>query len=97
MNAILSVLILLINLYLFALIVHIAIEYLVRFGITSYSNQIVAQIRTVTSALIEPALDRIRRFLPHFNGIDFSPLVLFLILYFVRALIQLDIMPGVGG
>lgn len=41
----------------------------------------------ITSALTEPLLSPIRRVLPSFGGLDFSPMVLLLGLRFVRNLL----------
>jgi len=40
-------------------------------------------VNNVLYAATEPVLQRIRRFLPTFSGLDLSPLVLILILMFI--------------
>ena len=54
------------------------------------SNPIVRFLRLVT----EPVLRPIRAFLPNFGGIDVSPIILILVLLFLRRLILYDIAPN---
>ena len=42
----------------------------------------------VTFKLTDPLLNPIRRFLPNIAGLDFSPIILFLILGFLRNLLR---------
>ncbi len=44
--------------------------------------------------ITEPALRPIRRLLPNMGGIDLSPVVLILGLYFLRVLLLRDILPA---
>jgi YggT family protein len=53
---------------------------LVGFNVVNPRNQVVAAIWRVTSAMCEPVLRRIRRYIPAFGGIDFSPIVLIVVL-----------------
>jgi YggT family protein len=45
--------------------------------------------------ITEPVLRTIRNFLPNLGGIDISPVVLFLIIIFIRYVIALYILPNV--
>jgi YggT family protein len=45
--------------------------------------------------ITEPVLRPIRNFLPNLGGIDISPVVLFLIIIFIRYVIALYILPNV--
>jgi YggT family protein len=45
--------------------------------------------------ITEPVLRPIRNLLPNLGGIDVSPVVLFLIIIFIRYVIQLYILPNV--
>ena len=51
------------------------------------SNQFVYTIGNVLYRLTEPALRPIRRFMPNLGGIDLSPIVLLLLIFFLRNLI----------
>ena len=51
------------------------------------SNRAVYMIVDVLYKLTEPALRPIRRLLPNLGGLDLSPMVLILLLWFIRDLI----------
>jgi YggT family protein len=50
-------------------------------------NQAVAMIADALYRLTEPALAPIRRILPNFGGLDLSPVVLILLLWFAQSLL----------
>ncbi len=85
-----SILILLdnvINLYIWVLIIHVVISWLVAFNILNTGNRFVYAVLDVSYRLTNPALSYIRRFLPNFGAVDISPIVLILGLMFLRNLI----------
>jgi YggT family protein len=66
------------------LIVNIIMSWLISFGVVNTHNQLVAALWRMTSSLVEPFLSPIRRVLPPLGGLDLSPLVLILVIIFVR-------------
>jgi YggT family protein len=50
----------------------------------------------VLNQLTEPVLRPIRRMLPNFSGLDLSPLVAFLIIFFIQSIIGYYIYPAVA-
>ena len=56
---------------------------------------VVAQVADFLDRVTEPALRPIRRILPNLGGIDVSPIILILLLYFLRNLI-FEIFGSVG-
>jgi len=91
----LSVLYAALDLYWWAIIISVVLSWLVAFNVINTRNRFVHMIGSALHAITEPALYRIRRFLPAMSGIDFSPIVLLLIVYFfqqfiVQLLIQLQ-------
>jgi YggT family protein len=50
-------------------------------------NHTVFMIADTLNRITEPMLRPIRKHLPYFNGIDLSPLVLLIIIYFIRIVI----------
>ena len=83
--------------YSYVLIVAVVMSWLVGFNVVNPRNRFVYAVMDVTYRLTEPALAPIRRIMPDLGGLDLSPLVLFLALYYVpRALFQiyLSIAPG---
>ncbi len=76
-----------INLYIWVLIIHVIISWLVAFNILNTSNRFVYSLLDVSHRLTSPPLDYIRRFLPNLGSIDISPVVLILGLMFLRNLV----------
>ncbi len=72
------------SLYSYVLIAMIVMSLLISFGVVSTSNPNVRQMSQLLAQLTDPLLNPIRRFLPEMGGLDFSPMVLFIILRFVQ-------------
>ncbi len=77
-----------IELYTWCLIIVVAMSWLTAFNVINTQNKFVFQIYDFLYRITEPALRPIRRFIPNFGGIDISPVVLILLLVFVRNLIR---------
>ena len=86
MVAVLILVIQVIKLYIYALILSVIFSWLAHFKIINTGNRFVFIVRDFLHRLTEPALRPIRRFLPNFAGIDISPIILILLLVFVRNL-----------
>ena len=65
-------------------VVQAILSWLVAFNVVNTHNQFVRTVLTTLDRLIEPMLRPIRRFMPDLGGIDLSPMVLILLLIFVR-------------
>ena len=76
-----------ITIYLWIIIINAILSWLVAFNILNTQNRFVFSILDATYKLTDPALNRIRRFIPTFGSIDISPVVLILILMFLRNLV----------
>jgi len=93
MHAILNLVLLLIRIYIWLLIGQAILSWLLAFGVVNRYNRAVAVIGDFLYRITEPALRPIRAFLPNFGGVDVSPIVLILILYFISDLIIEDLAP----
>ena len=82
-DPLLSIIIVAIELYLIVVFVMVVVSWLVAFNVINIHNRFVFLVRDFTLRATEPALRPIRRFLPNLGGIDISPVVLILFLYFV--------------
>jgi YggT family protein len=71
-------------LYMLALIFSVFLSWLVQFNVINTSNRFVYQIGDFLYRITEPALRPIRSVIPSVGGIDLSPLILILILGFLR-------------
>jgi YggT family protein len=83
-----------ISIYIWLLIAQAVLSWLVAFGVANRHNRAVAMIGDFLWRITEPLLRPIRSFLPDLGGIDISPVVLILILMFLRRLILYDLAPS---
>jgi len=84
LNPLINVIQIALGLYIWAIIISAILSWLVHFGVLNTRNQFVSMIGETLWRITEPALRPIRRFLPNLGGIDISPIILILIIYFVR-------------
>ena len=73
-----------IDLYIWLVIIGAILSWLVAFNVINTSNQLVYLILDFLYRITEPALRRIKRFLPNLGGIDISPVILILGLIFIQ-------------
>ena len=76
-----------IQLYTWVIIIGAVLSWLIAFGVVNTHNRFVYSVVDIIYRVTEPALRPIRRFLPDLGGIDISPVVLLLLLYFLQNLI----------
>ena len=76
-----------ITIYLWIIIINAILSWLVAFNVLNTQNRFVFSVLDATYKLTDPALNRIRRFVPTFGSIDISPIILILLLIFLRNLI----------
>ena len=76
-----------INLYTWVLIINVIFSWLIAMNIFNTQNRIIIAVYYGTKKLTDPLLNPIRNFLPNLSGIDISPVVLILILFFIRNLL----------
>lgn len=96
MRALLDVIMLALQLYVWLLIVSAVMSWLVAFNVVNMKNDIVRGIWNFLYQVTEPALRPIRRFLPNLGGIDISPIILLLGIFFVQRVITLYLYPAVS-
>ena len=78
------VLMIAIDLYIWLVIIGAILSWLVAFNVINTSNQLVYLVLDFLYRITEPALRRIKRFLPNLGGIDISPVILILGLIFIQ-------------
>ena len=83
-----------ITIYLWIIIINAILSWLVAFNILNTQNRFVFSVLDVTYKLTAPALNKIRRFIPTFGSIDISPVILILLLMFLRNIIFEFFAPG---
>ena len=75
-----------ISIYIWLLIAQAVLSWLVAFGVVNRHNRAVATIGDFLWRITEPLLRPIRRVLPDLGGIDISPVILILLLWFLDGL-----------
>jgi len=83
-----------ITIYLWIIIINAILSWLVAFNILNTQNRFVFSILDATYKMTDPALNKIRRFIPTFGSIDISPVILILFLMFLRNIIFEIFVPG---
>ena len=83
-----------ITIYLWIIIINAILSWLVAFNILNTQNRFVFSVLDATYKMTNPALNKIRRFIPTFGSIDISPVILILILMFLRNIIFEIFAPG---
>jgi len=84
---ILSTLNFIINILWFIIIVSAIFSWLFAFNVINTRNQFVNQVGSALYRMTEPLYRPIRRFMPDLGGIDLSPLVVLVILFFLQQVI----------
>jgi len=95
MRALLDVILLALQLYIWLLIASAVLSWLIAFNVVNVRNQFVSTIGEFLYRITEPALRPIRNMLPNLGGLDISPVILILIIYFIENVIALYIYPNV--
>jgi YggT family protein len=95
MRAVLDVILLALNLYTWVIIASAILSWLVAFNVVNTRNDVVRAIWNGLLQLTEPVLRPIRQRLPAMGGLDISPIVLLLIIFFIQRVIQEYIYPNV--
>ena len=76
----------LIQAVIWVIIANAIISWLIAFDVVNLRNRIVRQIVSFLDAVTRPILRPLRRVIPTLGGIDISPVILILLLYFLRDL-----------
>ena len=95
MRAVLDIILLILDLYRWVLIAMIIMSWLISFNVINTRNQFVESVWRILNQLTEPVLRPIRRVMPNFSGLDLSPIILFIILFFIERVIIYYIYPNV--
>lgn len=83
-----------ITIYIWLLIIWAVLSWLVAFNVVNTGNRLVFVVGDFLNRITEPALRPIRRIVPNLGGIDISPMILILLLIFLRNLLLYDVAPA---
>jgi YggT family protein len=94
MLALIQTIVLALDIYWWIIIAAAIFSWLYAFNVVNSSNQFVGSIGNFLYRATEPAMRPIRRFLPDLGGIDISPIILLLIIFFLRQFILTTVAPA---
>ncbi|MET0220227.1 MAG: YggT family protein [Tardiphaga sp.] len=95
MRAVLDIVLIILDLYVWLLIASAILSWLIAFNVVNTRNQLVAAISEFLFRITEPVLAPIRNALPSLGGLDISPIVLILIIMFIQRVIAYYVYPNV--
>ena len=81
------------KLYSYIVIANVIISWLVAFNVLNTQNRFVYSILEFTYRLTDPILNKIRRFLPNLGTLDISPVILLLLIWFIKMCMKLYVAP----
>ena len=87
MNSLLALIIQIINLYKFVLLIYIIAIWLINFNIINTSNRFMYTAMEFLYKLCEPSLRIVRKYIPNFGNIDISPIIVYILLWFIQSLL----------
>jgi len=87
MIAIGDTLLLILNIAQWIILIHIIMSWLINFQVLNLRQPLVAQIWQGLNQILEPLYSRIRRMLPATGGIDFAPLIVIIVVFFLQRLV----------
>ncbi len=94
MLALIQTVILALDIYWWILIGSAVFSWLYAFNVVNPRNGVVSAIGTFLFRATEPVLRPIRNILPNFGGIDISPIVVLLLIFFLRQFILTTVAPA---
>ena len=95
MRAIVDLILLVLELYQWVIIIVAVMSWLIAFDVLNIRQNFVRTIWNALNALTEPFLRPIRNIMPNLGGLDISPVILLLIIYFLQRVILYYIYPRV--
>ena len=85
--ALLQTISLILNIIWWVFLIMIIMSWLISFNVINTRNNFVAAVWRALNQVTEPILRPIRRIIPPMGGLDLSPIVVFVIIFFLQQLI----------
>ena len=95
MRAVLDIILIVLDLYVWLLIAAAILSWLIAFNVVNTRNQFVSSIADFLYRITEPLLRPIRNILPDLGGLDISPIILILVIMLIQRIISYYIYPNV--
>jgi len=87
MNSLLLLIVTIVDIFVWIIIIQVIMSWLIAFNVINTSNRFVYLVGEFLYRITEPVMRPIRRILPNLGGIDLSPLVVLLVLFFAKNLL----------
>ena len=95
MRSLLTIILIVLDIYIWLLIASAILSWLVAFNVINTRNQFVAMVGDFLWKITEPVLRPIRAIMPNLGGIDLSPVILILLIILLKDIIVRYIFPNV--
>src|SRR3954454_23698975 len=95
MRAVLDIVIIVLDLYVWLLIASAILSWLIAFNVVNTRNQVVSTIAEFLYRITEPVLRPIRRRIPDLGGLDISPIIAFFLLWLIQMYLADYVYPNV--
>ena len=93
MRAVLDIVLIVLDLYIWLLIASAILSWLIAFNVVNTRNQFVSAVAEFLYRITEPVLAPIRSFMPNLGGLDISPIILILIIILIQKLVVYNLLP----
>jgi len=87
MIALRDTLLLVLSIIRWTILIHFLMSWLISFQVLNIRQPLVAQAWDALNRLLQPVYRQIRRFVPTVSGIDFSPVLLLIAIFFLERLV----------
>ena len=91
MIALLQTISMLLSIVWWIFLIMIIMSWLINFNVINTRNQFVATVWRVVNQITDPILKPIRRIVPPLGGLDLSPIIVFVIIFFLQSFIANDL------
>lgn len=91
MIAILQTLSIILSMVWWVLLIMIIMSWLITFSVINTRNAFVDTVWRAVNSITEPILRPIRRVIPPMGGMDLSPIIVFIIIFFLQSFIANDL------
>jgi len=88
MNPIAALLITVLDIYKWIVIAAVIVSWLTAFNVINQYNNFVRTVLRILITLTEPVFRQVRRVIPPIGGLDLSPIIVFLAIWFLQYTIQ---------
>jgi YggT family protein len=83
-NPIIWLILEILNIYTIVIIVAVVVSWLVAFNVINLYNAFIRSVVRILDALTEPVFALVRKVIPSIAGLDLSPLIVLLAVYFLQ-------------